>query len=330
MRWAVVLASVIVAGVSVGCASPSVRSFSGSEQRAVPEDMATQRRAVEVAIAATEREYTEGLAVLEQRGDDDSTDADLGRLLAERHAAREQALRPLVARGNGEAMYRLAADLRDSADPGEVARWFELISSAARTGHPVAHDELVRWWWHQKGDGSIGAVQRYRARALEHAEAAADSGYLRSLNRIAVYIAGDVHQYPASLPLARELMRLCAQGGYQECQERLALRSSYEFAENQDERYFWLSVLARRRHELVGARMAAMQVSMSAEHAVLLQERAGAWRPATWAELRPQWRRLREAVLAHGASSVGVYGACSTSTPWCRGDVTKLDQEPDT
>lgn len=301
MRRGRILAAAALASLAMACAGPVAVGGRFEGPTVARDDLGAQRRAVERALAGVERQHTDALAAFEPRADSEASEAELERLLARRHAARAQALEPLAAHGNAEAMYRLGSDLRDSPAPRDVRRWLELTSSAANRGHPLAHDELARWWWHQRGDGSLAAVQRHRARALDHAEAAAQGGDWAGVNRVAVYIAGDVHQYPANLPLAREVMRLCARAGSRDCQARLALRSSYAFAADEAESRLWQAVLSSHSGG------------------------AAAWRPATWSELRPAWRRLRAEILAHGRSSAGVYGPCTTSTPWCRGAVTGLE-----
>lgn len=135
-------------------------------------------------------------------------EAALARAIETRNAARARLLEPLAARGDTEAMMRLASDIRDDDSPEAVRRWLSLTTRAAAGGHTGAHDELTRWWWHQRGDGSLAAVQRYRTRALDHAEAAAQAGDWTAVARIGVYIRGDVHQFPASPGLAAEVARL--------------------------------------------------------------------------------------------------------------------------
>lgn len=135
-------------------------------------------------------------------------DARLERLGADYRRDRALALAPLAAGGNARAMVGLASALRDSREPADVRRWLALASCAARLGDNQARDELVRWRWHQRGDGSLGAVQANRAAALDYAEQAAAAGAMAPLSRIATYIAGDVHQYPANPALAARLRAL--------------------------------------------------------------------------------------------------------------------------
>lgn len=180
---------------------------------------------------------------------DAGDEAELERRVARLKARRVEVLGPRAARGDPEALAQLAFDLRD--DPAATGEWLRLVTEAAERGHAGAHDELTRWWWHQRGDGSMAEVQRNRARALDHAEAAARAGDWHAVDRIGVYIRGDVHQYPADPGLSARVQ-----------------------------------ALARRK-------------------------------PA-WGSATAEWRGLRAEILAHGETSAGVVGACTTSTPWCR------------
>lgn len=129
-------------------------------------------------------------------------------LHARRVADRAAALEPLATHGNVEAMVRLAQDLRDQ--PENHRRWLLLTACAANAGHPIGLDEWVRWAWHQKGDGTIAAIQDYRARALDAAARNARLGSRASLMRIATYIGGHVHQYPAAPQLSARLAAIAA------------------------------------------------------------------------------------------------------------------------
>ncbi|HEY8571242.1 hypothetical protein [Phenylobacterium sp.] len=278
MKWVAILAMAALAACATRPAAP---------------DLTAQRQAVEAVLARVAPEHAAVLAAA-----DAGDEAELARRVERHRAARAQVLEPLAGAGNAEAMFRLAWDLRDEEAPGAIVRWQRLVTRAAAGGHPDAHDELVRWWWHQKGDGSLAAVQRYRARALDHAAPAAAGGQWHAINRIGVYIAGNVHQYPANLPLAAKVLRLCARGGHRECQERLAGAGSYDLGADPAERAFWRDVAA------------GLAVD---------------WRPEPWAAMAGEWRELRAEILAHGAGSVGTYGPCSTSTPWCRGSAVDLD-----
>jgi hypothetical protein len=205
---------------------------------------ATPRLSVDEALAGVEADRAAVLAAA-----DHGDEAELERRVARLKARRAEVLGPLAARGDAEALAQLASDLRD--DDAATARWLALVTRAAGRGHPGAHDELTRWWWHQRGDGTLAAVQAARARALDHAEAAARGGEWHAVERIGVYIRGDVHQYPANPPLAARVRALAA-------------------------------------------------------------------RAAPWAAAADEWRGLRAEILAHGETSTGVLGACTTSTPWCR------------
>jgi hypothetical protein len=120
---------------------------------------------------------------------------------------------------------------------------------------------------------------------------------MHSIDRIATYVAGDVHQYPASLPIARRLTELCADTGYAPCQERLATTQPYDYGLGEAGRKVWRARFAGRTS--IGLHNAA-------------------WAPATWSSLDQEWKGVKRDILEHGASSVGTVGHCSTSTPWCR------------
>jgi len=230
-------------------------------------------------------------------------DAAFDAMFAAQDRAEQAALEPLAARGNAEAMHRLATRLRDSDAPGDIRRWLDLETAAAQQGHPTAHDELARWYWHQRGDGSIGDVQRNRAIALDHAGQAAAGGQKHSIGRIAVYIAGNVHQYPANPGLAREVLVVCARAGHPLCQEQLALPGPYDYALSTEERRLWLSRVAARQPGRFGE----------------TYDEQAAWQAAAWMALTPEWAELRRRILDHGATSVGPDAPCTTMTPWCRG-----------
>ncbi len=312
-------AAAMLAVLVSGCAS-------GMHSVASPPSLEAQRGAVRQALSRIEPELASALTAAEALPEGAARDAEVERLLARRKIVRLETLGPLADGGNAEAMFRMARELRDATTPEEIARWLQLATRAAEGGHPTAHDELVRWWWHQKGDGSIAAVQRHRTRALDHAAEAARLGNWHGLDRIAVYIAGDVHQYPASLPLAARVMRLCARGGRSECQERMAGAGSYDFGAAPEERYVWLVLLAAQQPGRFGGRTQTVRTSLRAEAVAVADQQAADWRPATWPQLADEWAQLRSEILAHGAGSVGVYGPCSTSTPWCRGGALKLDE----
>lgn len=234
--------------------------------------------------------------------------------------ARERAiLEPLAAEGNAEASYRLATRLRDSDAPQDVRRWFALTNEASRMGHPQAHQELVRWYWHQRGDGSIEDVQANRATAMDYADKAAAQGVFFSIARIAVYIAGDVHQYPANPALARRLLELCAQTGASQCQEELVARSPYDYRLTPAEAYHWLFQLAARSPARFNRARDLAYDQLSPGDQAIAKEAANRWRPASWSDLRPQWLRIRSEILSFGQRSVGSDAPCMTARPWCRG-----------
>ncbi len=228
-------------------------------------------------------------------------------------------LDPLAARGNREAMIRLASDLRDASSPDDAARWLDLVTRASQLGDPQAHDELVRWYWHQKGDGSIEQVQANRAIALAFAGKAAEAGNMRSIGRVATYIAGDVHQYPANLPLARRLMELCARTDTSFCQEVLAGGSSYDYGQSPTEVHLWLSRLAARAPLRFAPRRDLAWSRLTVEERVAAERIEEAWRPAPWSGLRREWDGMQEEILRHGETSTGVLEDCTTQKPWCRG-----------
>lgn len=191
-------------------------------------DLARQRAEVTAALSALTAEMRAREAMLEDQGQnraESERDRSSDALLEAYDAAEKNILEPLADRGNAEAMHRMAVRLRDSSAPDDVRRWLSLEMAASDLGHPAAHDELVRWYWHQKGDGTIEAVQRNRQTALEYASKAAAAGEMHSINRVATYVAGDVHQYPPSPEIARRLMELCARTGYAPCEQNVASKA---------------------------------------------------------------------------------------------------------
>ncbi|MDZ4376503.1 MAG: hypothetical protein U1C74_34395 [Phenylobacterium sp.] len=170
-------------------------------------DPAAERNAVVTVLEPIEAEHFRQVEAAPLSASP-AEEARLDTLQARRLAARASVLEPLAAQGNAEAMVRLADDIRD--EPAQHPRWLALATCAANAGHPLAIDDWVRWAWHQKGDGSIAAIQGYRARALDAAARNAALGRRASLRRIATYIRGDVHQYPAAPQLSARLATLAA------------------------------------------------------------------------------------------------------------------------
>lgn len=291
------------------------------------DDLRRQRAEVEAALRPLEAAHTANLAALERappRSGNEDPDAHLEELLRAHREGRRLVLDPLAERGNPEAMMRLASDLRESPSPEDVARWLSLVTRASQLDDPLAHDELVRWYWHQRGDGSIEQVQSNRATALAFAGKAAEAGNMYSLSRVATYIAGDVHQYPASLPLARRLTELCARTDFNLCQEVLAGGSTYAYGQSSTEVHLWLSRLAVRAPGRFAARRDLVWSKLIAQERVDAQRVVGAWRPVPWSELREEWDDIQRHILRHGETSTGAHADCTTSTPWCRGRSTPL------
>lgn len=291
-----------IALVAAGCATKGPPAPSAS----APAILAQQKAEVAAVLGPLAAERT-----AQERAAADQDEAAFDAMFAGQDRAEQAALEPLAARGNAEAMHRLAKRLRDSDVASDVRRWLALETAAARQGHTEAHDELARWYWHQRGDGSIEDVQRNRARALDHAGQAAAGGQTHSISRIGIYIAGDVHQYPANPELAREVLALCARAGQPLCMEQMALPSSYDYGLAPAERRAWLTRLATRQP----VRFGPAAGSLTGEE----QTAAADWTPTPWTALDREWTDLRQRILAHGATSVGADAACTTMTPWCRG-----------
>lgn len=315
--------AILLVSLVAGCATPGAQA-DGSVRQAPghTDDLKRQRAEVEDALRPLEAAHTANLSALDQalpKSGAEDADAHLEDLLRAHREGRRRVLDPLAARGNREAMIRLASDLRDASSPDEVARWLDLVTRASELGDPQAHDELVRWYWHQRGDGSIEQVQANRATALAFAGKAAEGGNMWAISRVATYIAGDVHQYPANLPLARRLMELCARTDTSFCQEVLAGGSSYDYGQSPTEVHLWLSRLAARAPLRFAPRRDLAWSRLTVEERVAAERIQEAWRPAPWSGLRREWDGIQEEILRHGETSTGVLEDCTTQKPWCRG-----------
>jgi len=282
--------------------------------------LARQRSQVEDALGQIERVHAEALDAIDAAGGLARAEIErrVDRAVGAYRASRRRALAPLAEQGNVEAMVRLASDVRDSARPAEIARWLALTTCAASGGHPLAADELVRWYWHQRREGSIEEVQRNRATALDWTERAARSGALASIDRVAVYIAGNVHQYPADPDLARRLLELCARTDFAGCEDSL-VGGPYDYGLSPRARAFWLIRLAARQPLSYQPGLDRALASLAPADREALRNEAAQWRPVAWRDLEPEWRTLRAEILAHGAASIGADTVCTTQTPWCRG-----------
>lgn len=285
-------------------------------------ELARQKAEVAAALGPLTAEMKAGEARLDaQAATGSERDRQYDALVDAHEVAESGVLEPLAARGNAEAMHRLAIRLRDSSAPGDIRRWLSLETAASGLGHPAAHDELVRWYWHQKGDGTIQDVQRNRGIALDYAGKAATAGQMYGIHRIATYVAGNVHQYPASLEIARRLMELCARTGYAPCEESLALKAPYDLRVTAEERWLWLSRLARQSPERFSQRLDLAWSALEPAAQATIRRSEQAWRPAAWAKLDGEWAEIKTLILAHGAASVGPDTPCTTMTPWCRGEL---------
>ncbi|MDP3854441.1 hypothetical protein [Phenylobacterium sp.] len=329
MRVIAMLFVSLVAGCATpGAPEPALRPQADGLARQAPshlDDLKRQRAEVEDALRPLEAAHTASLFAIDQeppKSGAEDADAHLEDLLRAHREGRRLVLEPLAARGSSEAMMRLASDLRDGSSPDDWARWLSLVTRASQLGDPLAHDELVRWYWHQRGDGSIEQVQANRAIALAFAGRAAEGGNMWGIISVATYIAGDVHQYPANLPLARRLMELCARTDSSFCQEVLAGGSSYDYGQSPTEVHLWLSRLAARAPVRFAPRRDLAWSRLTVEERVAAERIEEAWRPAPWSELRPEWRDIQRDIARHGETSAGVLDDCTTSKPWCRGRST--------
>lgn len=313
------LSLVVLVMLLGGCASaPPATPTAGAG------DLARQKAEVAAALDPLTAEMKAREARLEAHAGSlagSERDQQYDALVDAHEVAERGVLEPLAARGNADAMHRLAIRLRDSSAPGDIRRWLSLETTASDLGHPAAYDELVRWYWHQKGDGTIEDVQRNRKVALEYAGKAAAAGYMYSIDRIATYVAGNAHQYPANLEIARQVMELCARTGYRPCAESLALKAPYDFRVSAEEEYLWLSRLARRSPERFARRLDLTWSSLEPAAQAAVRQSEKVWRPASWTELDREWAEIKKLILAHGARSVGPDTPCTTMTPWCRGEL---------
>lgn len=280
---------------------------------------AAQATSVAVALRPVEDAQTRRLSAIDAITDsaeaERRTDAAADAYLNDRWAA----LSPLAAAGDAEAMARLAENLRDSDDPATIRVWLSLAQCSADRGNAFANDELARFWWHQKGDGSLADIQFNRSLALDYAGRAAAQGGVGALRRIGVYIAGNLHQYPAALSLAARVLELCARADAVGCQRALVDPRPYDYGQSSAEDAFWLGRLAELQPLSFAERRDKAWSELSPAEVDALRERLTAFQPLSWAEIAPQWSKLRTDILESGATSPGAPSACTTATPWCRG-----------
>lgn len=316
--------AVVVAMVLTGCASAPTGHRAGpkrhvdlaadkAEVEAVQQRLRVERRASEDALEAAARAMTA-----------DQHEGAFDELTLKYDAKEQAALQPLANRGNSEALFQLSLRLRDATGAEDVGRWFELVNAAAAQGHRDAELELNRWYWHQRGSGSLQDVQRNRFISMEYADRAAGAGGMFAIRRLAIYVSGSVHQYPPNLELAWRLLELCAETDDQQCQELLVGQGPYDDAHSPARTYFWLHRLADRQPGRFSEPREAAFHRLSEDEKASLPALAALWRPTSWRSLRPQWRDIREKIMAYGETSVGPDVSCSTATPWCRGRLLKL------
>lgn len=317
MRLVALVIMAVMTAVVAACTSTPAAG--GPALGSDAHDHARQQQAVIQSLAAIEAKHTANLEALERAAPGADTEAQVDALMQAYRDARRDVLTPLADGGNAEAMMRLAAEVRDGSSPEEIARWLALAGRAADLGHPLALDEMVRWHWHQRGDGSIAFVQASRARALTFADRAAGGGNMYAISRIGGYVGGDRHQYPANPALGREVTELCARTGYDVCQESLARPPPSISPGTPVETHLWLSRLAERHPERFAARRDLAWRELTPEQQSAVWAAGAAWRPVPWSALQDEWRDLERRILAHGAASIGAETPCTTATPWCRG-----------
>jgi hypothetical protein len=278
-------------------------------------DLRSSKAQVRAALAPVEEAQTARLRNLEGAN---HTDRALTEAIARYRRDRREALTSLAKLGDPEAMQQLAGDLRDSPQPEDVRTWLAYTRCAASMHHPAALDELVRWTWHQRGDGSLAAVQANRAAAMDLAAEAAEVGNYYSLFRIAGYISGSVHQYPGNLALGAKVLNLCAQTDDALCEQGLAGLVAYDYRQSPVLTQVWLTRLAIQQPQRFTERRDAALARLSGQDRVQLETLLLAWRAKSWPELRNDWAVLKAEILEFGKTSDGPLTACTTPTPWCR------------
>jgi hypothetical protein len=293
-----------------------------------PVNHIAQKVQVDAALKELMQRQKTDTARLEQdaaRSPTAGEDARFDNLTDSYNEAREVILQRLAAQGNADAMYRLSdAHVRESDAPADVNRWFALISCSAELGHPGALGELVRWYWHQRGDGSIRQVQANRARAFTFANRAAMAGNMFGVSRIATYISGDLHQYPGNLKLGQHLLLLCAKTGDRLCEESVAGEWGYDPGLSAMDAYEWVSRAAGSEPERFAKRQEIASGKLTPAERERARRAVATWHSTPWADLQDDWKAIEEEVLAYGETSTGALPACDTARPWCRTVTNRL------
>jgi hypothetical protein len=275
-------ALVLAAALAVSCAP------------AAPRDLAADQAEMASAMAPVEAAQTQRLKTYEQAP---ASSAAFLALQHRYHQERFAALRPLVERGNASAILAVARQYQ-SADSGfaDPAEWTRLMHCASDLGEPIAVDERMVEFWHDKGDGTFAAVRRNRAAALDLAERLARQGNPLGIVTAAIYIGGGRHQYPIDPDLGRRLFVLCIRMGDHGCGQFLidaAERGAALAPQDPVDLYVLMAEVARREPIRYAARREALWARLTDEQRAAVPARIQAWATRSWAELQPEWAALR-------------------------------------
>ncbi|MEO8113588.1 MAG: hypothetical protein ABI655_04335 [Phenylobacterium sp.] len=223
------------------------------------------------------------------------------------HRARFAKLYPLAARGNANAIYQLSKQYGGGESGfNDEAESLRLQRCASDLGEPQAEVEMMRWHWHQKGDGAFATIQRNRSVALDLAARAAEAGNLGGVASLGVYIGDGFHQYPESPSLGRRLLTLCARAADDFCRSELVKAAKFgrRYAlEDPVDTYLLLEALAATQPALYGTTRDSFAASLSPAQLQSAQRKASAWEPTSWEALKPLWLEVRRDILANGCPS---------------------------
>lgn len=320
-HWAVAVAllltgCVAVHGPKVGAPRPEAtraaiepertrldQSVCGETERR--RDRGSERAQVAEATRQVETDHKARMAGLDTAtAGGAARDREFGELQHAYHRARFQAVYPLAAEGNAHAVYELASQYRwvESGFTDDV-EWLRLLTCASGLGDPGASVELMRVFWHDKGDGSFATIQRNRAVGLDLAKKAAAGGDMGGIESLGVYIGMGRHQYPVNGGIGRRMLSLCAHAPRGFCKARLveaADENRRYRLEDPVDAYLLLEAAAAEQPALYGERRDRLRASLSPKQLDAAARKPERWRPLPWDAFEAEWRAIRAEVEANG------------------------------